>query len=168
VKILFVCLGNICRSPTAEGVIRTLLAREAPELAVHVDPAGTGDCHVGEPPDRRSRRVAQARGFDLEDLRARQVGARDFEEFDLILAMDRSNLATLEALRPAGARARVALFLEHAGMGEGGCGEVPDPYEGGTREFEHVLELIVGGARALIERWRREQEAGEARRRLAD
>jgi len=156
-RVLFVCLGNICRSPTAEGVLRALLEREGRGLSVRVDSAGTGDWHVGEPPDHRTRAVARSRGFDLEALRARQVCAQDFELFDLILAMDRQNLAVLEQLRPDGSRAQLALFLEHA-LPESELREVPDPYEGQTRDFEQVLELIVTGSRALIERWRRSSQ----------
>src|ERR1700677_1416485 len=109
-RILFVCLGNICRSPTAEGAFRHLCAAEAPGLDIEVDSAGTGDYHLGEPPDARSRRAAAARGIDLSRLRARQVGRQDFARFDLILAMDRHNLRALRAMSPPGARARVELF----------------------------------------------------------
>src|SRR5271170_2105719 len=112
VRILFVCLGNICRSPTAEGALRHLCAAEAPALDIEVDSAGTGDYHLGEPPDPRSRRAAAARGIDLSRLRARQVERQDFARFDLILAMDRCNLRALRALRPPGSRARLELFLE--------------------------------------------------------
>src|SRR5271167_4797253 len=115
VGILFVCLGNICRSPTAEGALRHLCAAEAPALDIEIDSAGTGDYHLGEPPDRRSRRAAAARGIDLSRLRARQVRREDFARFDLILAMDRCNLRALRALCPPGSRARVELFLEFAG-----------------------------------------------------
>jgi protein-tyrosine phosphatase len=112
-KVLFVCFGNICRSPTAEGVFRHLLAQEAPELRVEVDSAGTAGYHIGHPPDLRSQRAAHARGIDLSGLRARQVTAEDFLRFDLILAMDRDNLQELAAMRPAESRARVRLFLEY-------------------------------------------------------
>ena len=98
-RILMVCLGNICRSPTAEGVLRRLLTQEAPDLHVDVDSAGTADYHIGEPPDSRSQRAALSRGVDLSSLRARQVAPRDFADFDLILAMDQDNLRALEALR---------------------------------------------------------------------
>lgn len=137
--------------------MRQLLAAEQRALAVQVDSAGTGNWHVGKPPDARSRRAARARGIDLERLRARQVRHADFEEFDLILAMDRENLAALEALRPAGARARCALFLEYAGIAAAqGIAEVPDPYLGTSEDFERVLDLSTAGARGLIERLRRE------------
>src|ERR1700730_3813220 len=114
VKILFVCLGNICRSPTAEGVLRTLAAREAPELAIAVDSAGTAGYHVGEPPDPRTRQAAARRGYDLTTLRARIVEPGDFERFDLILAMDRENLRVLRRPAPAGSQERLRLFMEVA------------------------------------------------------
>jgi protein-tyrosine phosphatase len=147
-KVLFVCLGNICRSPTAEGVFRHLLAQEAPELRVEIDSAGTAGYHIGHPPDLRSQRAAHARGIDLSGLRARQVSAEDFLRFDLILAMDRDNLEELEAMRPADSRARVQLFLEYAP--ELGRTEVPDPYYGDARGFEEVLNLSAAASRGLI------------------
>ncbi len=143
-----VCLGNICRSPTAQGVLRQLLKQEAPGLRVEVDSAGTADYHVGAPPDPRSRRAAMSRGVDLSALRARQVAPQDFAGFDLMLAMDRNNLRALEAMRPAGSRARVQLFLEYAP--ELGLLEVPDPYEGDARGFEAVLDLSMAASRGLI------------------
>jgi protein-tyrosine phosphatase len=147
-KVLFVCLGNICRSPTAEGVFRHLLAQEAPDLQVEVDSAGTAGYHIGHPPDLRSQRAAHARGIDLSGLRARQVTAEDFLQFDLILAMDRDNLGELEAMRPAGSRARVRLFLDYAP--ELGRTEVPDPYYGDAGGFEEVLNLCAAASRGLI------------------
>jgi protein-tyrosine phosphatase len=147
-KVLFVCFGNICRSPTAEGVFRYLLAQEAPELRVEIDSAGTAGYHIGHPPDLRSQRAAHARGIDLSGLRARQVSAEDFLRFDLILAMDRDNLEELEAIRPAESRARVQLFLEYAP--ELGRTEVPDPYYGDARGFEEVLNLSAAASRGLI------------------
>jgi protein-tyrosine phosphatase len=147
-KVLFVCFGNICRSPTAEGVFRHLLAQEAPELRVEIDSAGTAGYHIGHPPDLRSQRAAHARGIDLSGLRARQVSAEDFLRFDLILAMDRDNLEELEAIRPAESRARVQLFLEYAP--ELGRTEVPDPYYGDARGFEEVLNLSAAASRGLI------------------
>ena len=147
-RVLFVCLGNICRSPTAEGMLRHLLAREAPELQVEVDSAGTAGYHIGEPPDSRSQRAALSRGIDLSALRARQVAPHDFARFDLILAMDRDNLRALQAMRPEGAPARVRLFLEYAP--HLGRLEVPDPYYGEASGFEEVLELAAAGSRGLI------------------
>jgi protein-tyrosine phosphatase len=148
IKVLFVCLGNICRSPTAEGVLRDLVAREAPELRVEVDSAGTADYHIGNAPDPRSRRAAKQRGIDIGTLRARQVTPKDFSEFDLILAMDRNNLRDLEALRPRDATAELQLFLDYAP--ELKLREVPDPYYGGERGFEDVLDLTTAASRGLI------------------
>ena len=147
-KILFVCLGNICRSPTSEGVFRHLLRQEAPELQVEVDSAGTADYHLGEPPDLRSQRAAMRRGIDLGALRARQVTPADFARFDLILAMDRANLLELEAMRPKNSRARVQLFLEYAP--ELGRLEVPDPYLRDASGFEEVLDLSAAASRGLL------------------
>jgi protein-tyrosine phosphatase len=126
---------------------RWLLARAAPQLEVEFDSAGTGDYHVGEPPDFRSQRAARSRGIELGDLRARQVRADDFERFDLILAMDRANLRELAAQRPAHAKARLALFMDYAP--ELGA-EVPDPYLGSAADFERVLDLTEAAARGLI------------------
>jgi protein-tyrosine phosphatase len=152
-KILFVCLGNICRSPTAEGVVRHLLTAETSDPGVEVDSAGTGDYHLGEPPDPRSQQAAKRRGIDLSGHSARRVRRRDFDDFDLILAMDRKNLRDLEAMKPAACRAEVRLFLEYAG--EPGISEVPDPYMGGA-SFEHVLDLVTAASRRLIARLRSE------------
>jgi protein-tyrosine phosphatase len=147
-RVLFVCLGNICRSPTAEGVFRHLLRQEAPELQVEVDSAGTADYHLGEPPDLRSQRAAMRRGIDLGGLRARQVTSADFARFDLILAMDRANLLELEAMRPKNSRARVRLFLEYAP--ELGRLEVPDPYYRDASGFEEVLDFSAAASRGLL------------------
>jgi protein-tyrosine phosphatase len=147
-RVLFVCLGNICRSPTAEGVFRHLLEQEAPELQIEVDSAGTADYHVGAPPDPRSQRAALRRGIDLSEARARQVTLEDFTRFDLILAMDRSNLHTLEAIRPERSDARLQLFLEYAP--DVGRLEMPDPYYGGASGFEEVLDLAAAASRGLL------------------
>jgi protein-tyrosine phosphatase len=148
-KILFVCLGNICRSPTAEAVFRHLLAREAPELNVVVDSAGIGAWHIGEPPDARAQAAAQRRGFDMSALRARQVVREDFERFDLILAMDLENLAELKRRAPAHTRERVRLFLDF--IPEEEIDEVPDPYYGSEAGFEQVLDLAEQAARGLLQ-----------------
>lgn len=147
-KILFVCLGNICRSPTAEAVFRTIVAREAPTLRLEIDSAGTAGYHVGEPPDRRAQMAARRRGYDMSSLRARVIEPGDFERFDLILAMDHSNLATLKRRAPASAHERVRLFLEFA---EGADTiEVPDPYYGSDNGFEEVLDLVEAASRGLL------------------
>ena len=147
-RVLFVCLGNICRSPTAEGVVRAIAAREFPDLNIEVDSAGTADFHVGEPPDRRTVAAARRLGYDLAGLRARQVSTADFNRFDFVLAMDCANLARLESMKPRGATARVALFLEFSA--DPGEAEVPDPYYGGVEDFERVLTLCEAGARGLL------------------
>jgi protein-tyrosine phosphatase len=148
VRVLFVCLGNICRSPTAEAVFRTIAEREAPELKFEVDSAGTAGYHVGEPPDPRTQAAARRRGYDLSGLRARVVEPGDFERFDLILAMDRNNLSVLQRRAPVDARNRLRLFLEFAP--ETGTAEVPDPYYGGPNGFEEVLDLVESASRRLL------------------
>jgi protein-tyrosine phosphatase len=150
VRILFVCLGNICRSPTAEGVLRVIAARDFPTLSIEVDSAGTADYHVGEPPDRRTVAAARRRGYELGSLRARQVQREDFQRFDHVLAMDRANLAALEARKPPGASARLGLFMEYAPDSE--FDEIPDPYYGGSEDFERVLDLSEAAARGLLSR----------------
>ena len=132
-RVLMVCMGNICRSPTAEAVLRQRLAAHGLITQVEVDSAGTGGWHVGEAPDSRAQRHALRRGYDLSRLRARRVVEADFERFDLLLAMDEDNLAELQRLKPAGARAELRLFA---------AVEVPDPYQGGAQGFESVLDLI--------------------------
>lgn len=147
-RILFVCLGNICRSPSAEAVMRAIAAREAPELGIEVDSAGTAGYHIGSPPDERALEAARRRGYDMAALRARVVTPEDFEQFDLILAMDRNNLSILRRRAPAPARERVRLFLEFAPDAD--AAEVPDPYYGGPAGFEEVLDLVEAAARGLI------------------
>ncbi|MCA0919448.1 low molecular weight protein-tyrosine-phosphatase [Pseudooceanicola nanhaiensis] len=140
-RILFVCLGNICRSPAAEGVVQ----RMAEGRALELDSAGTGNWHVGEPPYGHMQRAAKQRGYDLSSLRARQVKVQDFKDFDLILAMDEKNLADLRALDP-GTGAALRLFMEYAP--QTGVTAVPDPYY--TRDFDGALDLIEAAARGLL------------------
>ncbi|MGC1727848.1 MAG: low molecular weight protein-tyrosine-phosphatase [Steroidobacteraceae bacterium] len=156
-RILFICLGNICRSPTAEGVLRVLAAREAPELPLEIDSAGTAGYHVGEPPDPRMRHAAARRGYDLSGLRARVVEPGDFERFDLILAMDQDNLRVLKRRAPTHVQERVRLFLEFAP--ESGTAEVPDPYYGSATGFEEVLDLVESAARGLLAHLRQQLRA---------
>jgi len=157
VRILFVCLGNICRSPTAAGVLRVLAARDAPELTIEVDSAGTAGYHVGEPPDPRTRQAAARRGYDLSGLRARIVEPGDFERFDLILAMDRENLQALRRRAPPAAHERLRLFLEFSP--QAGPEDVPDPYYGGPNGFEEVLDLIEAATRGLLAHLRQRSRA---------
>ena len=154
-RLLFVCLGNICRSPAAEGVARAMA--QARGLAVEIDSAGTGGWHAGEAPDPRMREAALRRGYDLSALRARQVRPGDFAAFDRILAMDEANLAALERARPADARARVALMLSHADLPER---EVPDPYYGGRQGFDHVLDLLEAAVAGLLDEIEAEARRG--------
>ena len=156
-RILFVCLGNICRSPTAEVVFRAVASREAPDFVLEIDSAGTAGYHVGELPDQRTRQAAARRGYDLSALRARVVEPRDYEYYDLILAMDRENLRALERRAPEHTRDRLRLFLEFAP--ETGISEVPDPYYGGPNGFEDVLDLIEAASRGLIQHLRRQSQA---------
>jgi protein-tyrosine phosphatase len=157
IRVLFVCLGNICRSPTAEAVLRALAAREAPELGLEVDSAGTAGYHVGEPPDPRTRQAAARRGYDLSSLRARIVEPKDFERFDLILAMDRENLQVLQRRAPSSAHERLHLFLEFAPPD--GAEDVPDPYYGGANGFEEVLDLVEAATRGLLAHLRQRARA---------
>lgn len=155
-RILFVCAGNICRSPTAEAVFRDLLSREAPELSVEVESAGIGGWHVGSPPDSRTQAAARRRGYDMSAQRARQVAHEDFALFDLILAMDLENLADLRRRAPAQAHEKVRLFVDFIEGGE--FDEVPDPYYGGETGFEQVLDLVEQASAGLL-RYLKTQQA---------
>jgi protein-tyrosine phosphatase len=141
-------MGNICRSPTAEGVFRQVWAQHAPACRLEVDSAGTHAYHIGEPPDRRSQAAARSRGIDLSMLRARQVRADDFAAFDLILAMDRDNLRQLQRICPPALRSKLGLFLDFAA--DLPVDEVPDPYYGGEAGFETVLDLTERAAQGLM------------------
>ena len=142
-------MGNICRSPTAEGVFRRLAAERAPGMEIEVDSAGTHDYHVGDPPDPRSIAAAARRGVDLRRLRARAVCDEDFERFDLIIAIDRQNREALLDRSPAPFRERIRLFMEFAGDPE--IADVPDPYYGGAPGFERVLDLAEEAAAGLLD-----------------
>lgn len=152
VSVLFVCMGNICRSPTAEGVFRKLVLDAELDQRVATDSAGTHAYHEGEPPDRRALAAAARRGIEMADLRARRVSSSDFERFDLILAMDKLNLVTLQDRGGENAD-RVRLLMDFSEMSRGG--EVPDPYYGGTAGFERVLDLVENAAAGLLEEVRR-------------
>jgi len=148
IRVLFVCMGNICRSPTAEGVFRHLVEEQGLGEKIIIDSAGTHDYHIGDAPDARSQAAAARRGYDLSRLRARQVLREDFRAFDYILAMDEANLGLLQQQCPDDCRERLKLFLEFAD--DGGLREVPDPYYGGAQGFERVLDLVEHAARGLL------------------
>jgi protein-tyrosine phosphatase len=151
VRILFVCMGNICRSPTAEGVMRALLREEGLETTVELDSAGTGGWHAGEPPDARATEAARRRGVVLEGA-ARQVTPADFDDFDLLVAMDRENLRELLAIAPSEEGAEKVRLLREFDPASAVAGalDVPDPYYGGERGFERVLELVTAACRGLL------------------
>ena len=152
VRVLFVCMGNICRSPTAEGVFKHFVAEAG--LAKHIlsDSAGTHDYHIGEPPDPRAQEAAVRRGYDLGSLRGRQVSPRDFSDFDYVLAMDETNRRELERLCPPRDAHKLKLFMSFAG--DPVLREVPDPYYGGTQGFDQVLDMVELAARGLLKHLR--------------
>lgn len=148
-KILFVCMGNICRSPMAAAVMRRRLSEVEADDRTYVDSAGThGDYHAGEPPDPRARLACAARGYSLDGMRARRIRAQDFAEFDLILAMDRSNLAHLRRLCPEDHLHKLQLLLDYSRRWPGE--DVPDPYNGGPERFERVLDMIEEATEGLL------------------
>ena len=147
-SILFVCMGNICRSPTAEGVFRYHVSQAGLDERVMIDSAGTHAYHVGEPPDRRAMAAAARRGMSLEGIRARRVADEDFERFDYIIAMDEDNLYRLKDQSPPEHHEKLRLFLEFSSSNQR---EVPDPYYGGSAGFERVLELVEDASRGLLE-----------------
>jgi len=152
VRVLFVCLGNICRSPTAHGVFQYLVEQAGLADEIAVDSCGTGGWHAGEAPDARATAEARARGYDLSPLRARQVTGDDFSHFDYILGMDHSNLRDLRELCPDDYQGHLGLFLQFAEMD---VEEVPDPYYGGAAGFGHVLNLVEAASHGLLEAIRR-------------
>ncbi len=147
-RVLFVCMGNICRSPTAEGVFRHFAEQAGLSGQLDIDSAGTHAYHSGEPPDHRARAAAERRGMSLEGIFARRVTADDFERFDYVIAMDEDNLERLRAEAPAHHHDKLRLFLEFGASGER---EVPDPYYGGAAGFERVLDLVEEASRGLLE-----------------
>ena len=148
IRVLMVCLGNICRSPTAEAMLRRKVHEAGLDDRIEVDSAGTADYHVDAPPARRAIAHGERRGLKMQQLRGRQVGREDFDRFDYILAMDDDNLADLRRIRPAGSRAKVALLMSFAP--QTGAREVPDPYYGGAEGFDRVLDLTAAAADGFI------------------
>ena len=152
VGVLFVCTGNICRSPSAEGVLRTLASQAALQDALVIDSAGTYDGHVGEPPSHQAQVSATRRGYDLDALRARQVTEADFARFDYVLALDRGHYRALVRLAPPQYRDRIGLLLDYAP--ELALRDVPDPWYGGPADYEHALDLIETACRGLLQQLR--------------
>lgn len=149
VRVLFVCMGNICRSPTAHGVFRKLVQESGLAERIAIDSAGTHAYHVGEPPDRRAQATAQRRGIDLSDLRARKATAGDLVAFDYVLAMDQDNYFALLEICPAELKEKVRLFMDFAPHMR--LREVPDPYYGGATGFERVFDLVEAAAQGLLD-----------------
>jgi protein-tyrosine phosphatase len=153
IRVLFVCLGNICRSPTAEGVFRKLVEEAGLAERIEIDSAGTHAYHIGSPPDPRAQSAARRRGVDISELRGRQAVMADFQRFDYILAMDRENYRNLLGICPRGLESKVRLYMEFA---PGQPAEVPDPYFGGPGGFDRVLDMIEEAAEGLLADIRRQ------------
>ena len=153
IKVLFVCMGNICRSPTAHGVFRELVKKHKLGDKIHVDSAGTHSYHIGNPPDSRSQATARQRGIDLSDLQARRFTSADFAEYDYVIGMDHANIADMRAIRPKDGKARLQLMLEYSKKFT--QAEVPDPYFG-EDGFEQVFDMIDDASQGLLESIRRE------------
>lgn len=152
IRLLVVCLGNICRSPMAEGALRARIAAAGLDVVIEVDSCGTGDWHTGDAPDPRAIRCAAGHGVDIASLCARTLDAADYRSFDVLLCADASTLGIVRACRPDDATAELALLLDWAGQG---AGDVPDPYTGDAADFETVWAMVDGAARAIVERERR-------------
>lgn len=149
INVLFVCMGNICRSPTAEAVFRHQVEAAGLAGSISIDSAGTHDYHIGDAPDLRAQLAAKKRGYDMSSLRGRQVEQGDFYRFDYLLAMDRNNLSILQRMAPPDSNAQLRLFLEYARRPVGD--EVPDPYYGGAEGFEQVLDMAEDAAQGLLQ-----------------
>lgn len=150
IKVLFVCMGNICRSPTAEGVFRRQVVAAGLSDMIVIDSAGTHDYHIGKPPDNRAQQAALKRGYDLSGLRGRQVALRDFQEFDYILAMDTDNLSYLQKNCPQQQQHKLNLLMEFSENFS--QRKVPDPYYGGAQGFENVLDMVEDAATGLLQK----------------
>lgn len=157
-SILFVCMGNICRSPTAHGIFEARVQQAGLSDLIQIDSAATAAFHVGNPPDPRTIRAAAGRGYDLSQQRARQVQIEDFYRFDYVLPMDRMNLGNLKALRPRDSVAQLQLFMEYSRQKQ--YGQVPDPYSGDADGFELVLDLIEDAAAGLLQHLQSRLQAG--------
>ena len=156
VNVLFVCLGNICRSPTAHALFQAQVNQAQLEHKIKIGSAGTGGWHAGSPPDERAQKTALEHGYDMSHLQARQVTTEDFSHFDYILAMDRQNLQDLKALAPSHYKGVLGLFLTESGVEF--TDEVPDPYYGGEKQFEFAIQLVKDGVDGLLERIRQEHQ----------
>jgi protein-tyrosine phosphatase len=151
VSVLFVCLGNICRSPTAHAVFQSMVDKQGLNDQIYIDSCGTGDWHIGRAPDPRSQQHALDRGYQMDNLRARLVDNHDFDQFDYILAMDKNNLADLKAMNYQGYKGHLGLFLDFCRNPDFACfSEVPDPYYGGDKGFSLVLDLIEDASAELL------------------
>ena len=148
VSVVFICLGNICRSPTAEGVFRHIVQQDGLDEWISTDSAGTHAYHIGEQPDRRSQQTARERGIDLSDLRGRKAIESDFYDFDYVLAMDDENFSILKDICPSGYEDKLSLFLDFTD--EYSDTQVPDPYYGGEQGFEHVFDLVESASKGLL------------------
>lgn len=157
-KLLLVCLGNICRSPLAEGALAARIAASPLAGKVQLDSAGTGDWHAGEPPDPRAIACARGHGVDISGLRARQLRASDFHEFDWLLCADPQNVRDVLARAPESARSRVALLMDWSGVQAHGA--IPDPYTGGSKQFEHAWRLVDSAAQAVVARLCADRDSG--------
>ncbi|MDH5571918.1 MAG: low molecular weight phosphotyrosine protein phosphatase [Gammaproteobacteria bacterium] len=153
IKVLFVCMGNICRSPTAEGVFRHVVEEAGLGHIIETDSAGTHAYHIGQPPDKRAQQTAKDRGLDISDLRARKAIEEDFQQFDYVLAMDADNYNMLSDLCPIGLESRLSLFLAYADELEET--DVPDPYYGGLKGFEYVFDLVEAASKGLLDHIRK-------------
>jgi protein-tyrosine phosphatase len=158
ISVLVVCTGNICRSPTGEGVLRHQARARGLDDRIQVASAGTHDYHVGDPPDPRTLKHAAKRGYDFSAQRAAQVTEQDFHDFDYILAMDRTHLRILRAMEPPGGKAKLGLFLDASGKWKGE--DVPDPYYGGAAGFEQVLDMVEEAAARWLDRFEAELDPG--------
>ena len=149
ISILFVCMGNICRSPLAQGVFHSVAHQKGMTDRFHLDSAGTGGWHVGDPPDSRGQKVARLNGFDISGQRCRQIQIEDFDRFDLILGMDHNNISNLNKLAPSTVCAEIDLFMSRAGLGDI---EIPDPYYGDQSGFEETCGMLLDASKALLTR----------------